>query len=807
MMFKRGQFRGTFRRSEGFSHLKPGQYVCWIGIALALMAMASCQQDSQRYDYPINISIDNDQATLDYDQRPPDLKIMLNNVHDVTSDFAIGENQATGDLSAYKDLMVEGKNTLEARHAFGKSSQSFIQDTTAPIVIITNVLCNGERCHDEAGERKTIKGEIRNLSEMDYLRVKTNEFRANTRAPFQDYDDEGFPVSAIGELVDDQLAEIDENNHFQVDINHGGIFTFEAKDTFDNVSEFQILANGNALNPIFKLRMGTSAMESLRPVLNDVLSGLHLNGNDPDSPFYSDILKNFSIRFIGDGEESASTNVTCEPKKAGGLIIPINWKENCQFDGVEGSTTLLYLGDLVLDQSRFHELRINDSETETLQMDLAIRESGEDPLRDYGMQVSLRALVSECKHELYSEWHDGLNYWFTKGIKCSEKDNDGLLSLMYANDPAPDGKRYATLRMKETLMKGPVGVAITDGALETNVNKVKFSFSGLSSVRNPLGIPIGWLTPIIELILPPLVQATLNNALHGFSLPLVFTSIDNGTKFSLQPEAFQVFTQSQPDNPIQEPAMHMNYLGIMATDIQSLIDAGFTPEDIPPVLGSSYTPQNLPAPAPTQDGDNLEITLNSNFINQALLTLYNTGLMHISVVDGQLFFGPKATDNMNGTLRIRLVPNGPANLTVTTSEDDNSQPGISWRKAQLYLDRRSGETWAPMLGLDVDLAASVDMFAEDNQIFLKLNAPELDVISVRLGDGDTESPLMRQLLDIVVRMILPIFTDQTIPLPLPDLSGPDGEIMTIDMVDFTTEEGGHMNIKLNIAEQQQPSTF
>lgn len=776
-------------------------------IVLALFSvffLQACQTEenaSSSAGNETSIDVEMSGIYINYPQKPDGLLVLLND-EDVTSEFDIDESDAFSSFSKLESSLKNGRNLITVFHRNSpKDAQLFFSyDTESPIVSIETVLCNGNRCSGDRNENMRITGIIEDDILIDSLKLEVFKYEENTDSPIPLIDDD--QPSTFGDILDEQFAVV-EGENFSVNVSSGDIYRFIATDDMGNVSQTTFLADGNRINPILKMRLDNSMFSALRPTLNDVASQLNMNGMDEASEHFSPMLRDFSIHYLGDDSEQASTApAECHFNKSGNFLIPSGVSDNCTWDGVEGTTTLLYIGRIITDKAEFNDFSISNTAVDKIAMDLTIDD--EDDANTWGTEVSLRVLQHACKPSpayKVKNPDDGKWYWFSDGLVCDETDKDGLFSLMYADTPAADGHQYATIRIDSTSMNGNLGVNVDDGSLSVDLSSLAFHLEGLDSDKNPMGIPIDSLTPIIEGAIGPLMQSIIDNALKKFELPLTFTGIDNGVQFSFVPEAYQVFTDI---SDAEDPSWYMYYRGLMKTDIDSIHAAGFSADDIKPVLGSRYIKQSLPQPK-KQDEDNFSLMLNSNFINQGLLTLYNSGFMHIGVFNEKLYFGPKATNDLgdDGDTQVRLIPNSPATLSFDVNEEGENVAKIDWRHAQLFLDKKKEGGWSALFGLDVNFSSTVLLTAENNIMHIELEAPKMEVNDVLLGSS-LNNDFVKFLLEITAGIILPQLADQTINIAFPLIKNSDGSTVGFDLVDYQTLNGGHMNVLMDVSHKSQP---
>lgn len=748
----------------------------------------------------LSVNLSTGVLSFHYTQKPSDPNIVLNG-EEIAYAFDFEAKPAIAKLSKLSDFLIQGNNTVQSNPANDGAKLTFFLDNKGPEVTVQKVDCTLANCSDK-NNQYTVTGRIRDASNIDSLEVKVYQYDANTEAPFGREDSEGFPMAEKGQLLDRQPAIINGEN-FNVAFASGGLYEFHATDALGKTSVLSYLADGSVINPIFKVRFDNSAFESLKPLFNKALTDLDIQAIDETAENFNAGLRSQTIRQEGDASEHESTaaSIQCALNQrtwnpAGVYGDKVNeMKKNCSFDGKEGKTVYLHIGEFVTDNSYFESIGTSASKEDNLNINMNIADN--DDGNSWGTKVKIRASVYECKHDLYLKdyWKDGWliqQFHYTRGIKCSWSNNDGLISLLYNGGNQADGYEYATIYINDTTLNGDIAIKVDDGALSTDIGSAKLTLKGLKG-DGFVGSLITLLPPgLLELIVKPIIQGTLNNALQEFKLPIAIVSEDTGANFSLTPQAFQVYTKT--GNGVAEPGLYMYYSGNFDTNEQSIIDAGFSPDQIATVLGSVYRNEELPEPKNSENGSNLEVAVSSNFINQGLLAIYKIGMTHIHVLNNKTYFGPTATDDLgaNGNTRITLTPSGPGSLYF--AGDRGTEARFGYNSAELAFETKKEGQWKTNYSVNVDIELGALIAATGDKVtFTFLKDPRIEVNEIvnntwlPIGERTVEA-----LLNVMFGVVIPAITENALVLTLPSIEA-GGTDISVTTKSIESANGAHLH--------------
>lgn len=371
-------------------------------------------------------------------------------------------------------------------------------------------------------------------------------------------------------------------------------------------------------------------------------------------------------------------------------------------------------------------------------------------------------------------------------------------------------------------VKGDIDIAINDGKVDLNV--VKGLKLGLDNIKVG-NSGIDWILPILSGILNDLfvdiVEDTLKQNLADFILGFdLFTDQDiaeaNGDidsadpSMQLQAQAYQLWSEKEADSSMQ---WFMNYAGYLKTIKNNpAVDS---------VLGSYFVPEALIAPT---GNSQVDLSLNSNLINQALTSMHLSGVTQIHIlskaVNGEsVFFGPQATDDLavaNGTLRVVLIPNAPASFKMQQDDNTGTQAQINYRNAEMQLETYKNGQWHREIDLQVDMSLGVLMAAEQGKFEITiLGTPDLTINTMRFKGKDyiykendngffaiagaVVKAIVQKGVDLVLNIATPQITQNMLnwDWPAMPIEGTDKQIV-IKTEDLRANNNRHLQFALTI---------
>lgn len=305
-------------------------------------------------------------------------------------------------------------------------------------------------------------------------------------------------------------------------------------------------------------------------------------------------------------------------------------------------------------------------------------------------------------------------------------------------------------------VNGDVTVTIHDGDLSLKVEEgLSLGLSKDLKVGNS-GVDwiIGALSGVLNNMFVGIVEDTLKQNMKDFVLGFdLFTPWDdyrdplllendgviNDPSLQMQAQGYQVWTNAD-NNPNTPLKWYMYYAGFL----KSLKEH---PDLDNKVLGSRYVIE--PVLHPVASDSKVDMAVNINMVNQALMSLYRSGMSHITVTsskfedaDGKnsnVHFGPNITDSFafeNGDKRVALIPRSPGTIEMRTGVS-GTQATIYYRNAKMNIETFKSNQWKRDFTVAVDMRIGVLMMAENDKFQIKvLGVPELTINTIAIGNND-----------------------------------------------------------------------
>src|SRR5690554_2778766 len=200
--------------------------------------------------------------------------------------------------------------------------------------------------------------------------------------------------------------------------------------------------------------------------------------------------------------------------------------------------------------------------------------------------------------------------------------DDGAVSYLGANLGAME------ITANSANPKGPVKALIENGALDLQLDGMKLNLDGTAiggSINGFFSFVIGLVEGLLDSMFVGIVENTLQQNLQEFILGFdLFTEWDSQNppdpSMQMQSQAYQTYTNAD-NNAATKLEWFMQYAGFLKSVKQH--------PDVPNILGSRYTTQ--PVLDPIDSGSVLDMAINVNIINQALASMYLSGITHITV--------------------------------------------------------------------------------------------------------------------------------------------------------------------------------
>ena len=227
--------------------------------------------------------------------------------------------------------------------------------------------------------------------------------------------------------------------------------------------------------------------------------------------------------------------------------------------------------------------------------------------------------------------------------------------------------------------------------------------------------------------------------------------------------------------------------GIMA----KTVDLG-----VPQVLGSLYTTDVLPNATTT--GSQIYANVSTNFINQALMASFQTGLNHFAFIDkNELQIGTTRDDEVgvNGTERILIDPASPAFMQI---DDVLGDPVITFNLNAMGLryQKKYSSGYRDLFETKMDVEARVLLGVnEDDTLRIEFaGSPDVTLKDTLIFDTIAiNQTLIKNVIKLVMPVILPEIAKATQSIEIPKVAGYQ---LTVD--DFSAVGTQHKHLGAGI---------
>lgn len=224
---------------------------------------------------------------------------------------------------------------------------------------------------------------------------------------------------------------------------------------------------------------------------------------------------------------------------------------------------------------------------------------------------------------------------------------------------------------------------------------------------------IGWLVqqPFLRGIILDIVQGVINRNLEEIVIGTTFepdTNPPTEVEVLFEPVDL-VVSNFSPDN-----------IGNVFVGLKGFIKTNVAHPEVKPALGSFYVDDTNGLPEIPDDGSSLALSLNSNAVNQGLLSAYSSGITHITVMNGEVFLGPDATDELGseGDFRVELYPSSAGQFSV---EGDSIDKGyLEYNGAELTVWLKDEGIWKRLFLVDVDIRAGVILEVRESKLYMTI---------------------------------------------------------------------------------------
>lgn len=544
-----------------------------------------------------------------------------------------------------------------------------------------------------------------------------------------------------------------------------------AKDAYGYTSELHYLAPNQKINNVFKLRINKKILDTIVPLAESKVSYMHIYSPDamdnmgksyPTNPDAApsealNIMSKFWSQdgvFYGDTGNGAKTSnqANC------GYIETNKWNAinegvyfNCtKWDGNRcntgdwvipsniayktGECTKVIMYDTELGEASDLKFTLVDGNGKQGYIDLNIKlKKGTKPK---ALKANLGIKHVKCGKQSYS--YGG---FLGIGAKTAyETDNYcritgnasaglGLVSLGDLNVSADTGNPT-----------GNVKVLIHNGNLDLDLPGMKLNLGGLkigSGLDGIIGLISGLLDGMFVDIVKGVIKANMPQFILGADI-LTEWDEEHDASLQVQSHAYQVWTNADNNNS-NALEWYMYYAGYLKPlKNHSGLDVH--------VLGSRYDIE--PVLAPVVTNADIDMAININIINQALMAFYQSGISHITMTGNPHFsvindkeqkthFGVGITDSFTfseGEKRIRLIPRSPGTFQMNNSTVGLTQATLYYRDARMIIETYKGSSFEENFDVEVDMKIGVVMKAQNDKFYITvLGVPELNINAIKIG--------------------------------------------------------------------------
>ena len=620
-------------------------------------------------------------------------------------EFADGQAIASGEsLSPY---LTQGQNNIAVDpHQFGPR-RFFYFDDQGPRVVITEAI---------PGDLITIQGVL-----VD-------------------------PSGAYGLSVNGVPAQLGSSNDFEVQVAPSNLYQFDTEDVYAQTATQHYADRATVLNDIVKLDVDEQTINELVPFAQELAEEQNLAALLGTAN--ANTIFNQSVS-IGLGRYEII------PRKCFEVCLPVvGCAREC--------TPAVYIGPLNVDlisvratltDLEFEEIEISDldlisgSGWDGIGLDAELRNT------DLGVRLNTRLLDFNSDESTLMDFLNistsGLNLSFDAGINVNR--------LRLAADFGLEAENGEVDVSVQAIHAIGLGSADSDFNLNFNLPPAirNFGFglagsvadlieSGIEGARDLIvDLLLGKLVPLIaNLIIDPLINelqvrlgATVNNG--AFLTALVGVQdidVANSNRMAISLMG-RIGTESTDLEPGEiELGVDLGFPEVLRIDDNLFPDLlgipaqlGPAPGLAPNMLGFRFTPTPVPA---ADNSENLSLVVNSNIINQALLAIYEAGILSptVPILDqlsttGGYFITTQEAANTRIVLAPKTVPE------LSFRGQDQSVAFLTLDQFEiLYEVRNESDEWEIASRITFNMEAPVQL-ATDGQsgLALALINPEIDI--------------------------------------------------------------------------------
>ncbi len=723
-------------------------------LLLPLLTVVSCTDELFKSPFAVQFPHQNghyigDQITdfiITYDRPITTADIYLNG-NRISDEFNYGSSSAMAPIRNIRKYLREGENTLTVDPmAFGPTIK-FTADTQGPTIIVSDAKITGSTMH--------VKGQLRDASDVSSLVLKKwkvlgihektgivqrEQVGSNINIPVKQ--DKSFSLNGIS------VADTD-------------IYTFESVDIHGLTNKKEYLANnatGEAMKVSNAMRMaiGDTLVQSLRPfIASSLFNGLRKMPIDIRDACWKDNNKP-SPEFPAAQDPNGGF---CAADQTGSTFNPGLNPIRMNMPIIGNADTIVKRLHMVNDTSRQSTVLLNDFKIEAndrLYLDMEITD----------IDVSLI-------------------------IKAGGILGDLTMSMQIAKTTVDTGVLVQAVnkKMHVEMVNSNFGL---QGITTTELKVWGMNLTGIGNAIIPLleGLIAGMLPDIIN----PILQDNLEKVVIGAKM----LDEDDLTKeyfeYALNVETIK--TDSTLGGANEMLVGLETWANVLSLD----------PKNANTAIGSVYVEDPIDISmvynAQAEGTANISFALSSNAFNQALAVIFNTGLSHFTLMDGEMFYGAdpdQPAGTKDGQTRTRLYPGTPPffileSLNGTTG--GAAAASIGYELATLYLDKFENGQWKNQITLEVDLSIAATIDQEDQIVKLGIHGtPSLNIHKTINNTGlPFTQKMLQTLVDAVFVYFIPSLNQNVFRLDMSQIADQslNGTRMYYRYVDNTDDMSGEL---------------
>ena len=798
-----------------------------------------------------------EQLVISYDSFTANADVYLNG-QQIGHLFSYGSNQATLDVARVSSFLRQGRNLLLVDPLGFGPQVTFTFDNAGPMIDVLDVNCLDGDCAQVNDGDVELTVRAQDTTSVSEVLLVTHDYQWNGITD-GGWNPRGIPfnIESVNGLPLYQTSTVRENDQipnwtafsagtvYPLSKNKDGswsgtvpeatLYELRAVDSYGYETRDFYLSANEKINNVFKLKINKDLLDNLVPIAAPLIEGMHIyapqsmkqynksHPNDPEA-VSSDLLDTMSRFWRQDAifynEVGASTtnrddcgyiDTNTYSGASDGVVFNCtnqdgshcrdgNWVIPSDVSHKSGRCSRIVLWRLELDGVDVLQFSLDPNNQSVLRLDMQLvrRDKGRALYTDMGIRHV------RCGRQTYCTNTDWLgrctNTAFHTDAYCRDDGGASYLGV---------GLGDLRVRANSGNPRGGVLVDIHNGNLDLETRNLRLNLSGLS-IGSALDIFIGALAGILDGLFVSIVESVLQENMQDFILGAdLFLETDQqdppDPSLVMQSEAYQVYTNAD-GNAATETEWFMQYAGFFKALKQH--------PEVAPVLGSRFVPEGVRAPLDSPSV--LDVSLNVNIINQALMSLYRSGVTHITVTNLKydkeplVHFGPSVSDAFdtvaNGDQRVALVPATPGMFEMGNAVDGSSAT-LYYRNAQMNIETYRNGAWERDFEVNVDIRAGVYMTAKDGKFQMTiLGSPDLQINSIKAQGAASFLPdnVLRNLIqfgiDLVMNVAVPQIADTFAEIDYPPIAGPEGtELENFEFLLKTDKIEANNNRHLNFA--------